>query len=137
MSSGARQSLDHMREGFRPACRPRRPKTNGKLATGRARAERRSAVLITGRVLPSEPSIADYDALARRRSLEVVAARDHRTTRRIVGEAWTQERAGDADATGREQLGQDVLSLARRVAAERGTDAAHRLFREVAAIGTA
>ena len=47
---------------------------------------------LTGQVLPASPSLADYDRLARRWALEVVATRRHRTTGRVVGEAWEQER---------------------------------------------
>jgi hypothetical protein len=47
---------------------------------------------LTGQVLPSHPTIHDYDRLGRRWALEVVAARRHRTTGRVVAEAWEQER---------------------------------------------
>jgi len=47
---------------------------------------------LTGQVLPASPSLADYDRLARRWALEVVATRRHRTTGRVVGEAWGEER---------------------------------------------
>jgi hypothetical protein len=43
-------------------------------------------------VLPERPTLADYDTAARRWALEVVAVRRHRTTSRIVGEAWADER---------------------------------------------
>jgi hypothetical protein len=36
--------------------------------------------------------LADYDALARRWVSEVVLRRRHRTTRRVVGLAWADER---------------------------------------------
>jgi hypothetical protein len=47
---------------------------------------------LSGQVLPERPTLADYNAAARRWALEVVAVRRHRTTRRIVGEAWDEER---------------------------------------------
>ena len=36
--------------------------------------------------------LADYDALARRWVEEVVSARRHRTTGRLIGDAWKEER---------------------------------------------
>jgi hypothetical protein len=48
---------------------------------------------LTGQVLPERPTLADYDAAARRWALGVVAERRHRTTERIVGEAWAEERS--------------------------------------------
>jgi hypothetical protein len=45
-----------------------------------------------GQGLPPRPSIADYDRLAARWIVEVVLPRCHRTTRRVVHEAWEQER---------------------------------------------
>jgi hypothetical protein len=46
---------------------------------------------LTGQPLAPRPSVADYESLARRWAIEVVSARRHRTTKRIVGEAWAQE----------------------------------------------
>ena len=46
-----------------------------------------------GQVLPERPTLAWYDAAARRWALEVVATHRHRTTERIIGEAWAEERA--------------------------------------------
>jgi len=43
-------------------------------------------------VLPERPTLADYDALGRRWATDVVAQRTHRTTGRIIGEAWAEER---------------------------------------------
>ena len=47
---------------------------------------------LSGQVLPRRPTLADYDALARRWIEEIVLVRRHRTTGRIVGEAWADER---------------------------------------------
>jgi len=47
---------------------------------------------LTGQVLPARPTLADYDRMALRWALEVVATRRHRTTGRVIGEAWEQER---------------------------------------------
>ncbi len=43
-------------------------------------------------MFPEHPTLAWYDAMARRWTTEVVATRQHRTTKRIVGEAWEAER---------------------------------------------
>ncbi len=45
-----------------------------------------------GQVLPERPTLGWYDAAARRWALEVVAEHRHRTTERIVREAWAEER---------------------------------------------
>jgi hypothetical protein len=47
---------------------------------------------LTGQVLPPRPSILDYDQPAERWIEERVLPRRHRTTQRIVGEAWADER---------------------------------------------
>jgi hypothetical protein len=47
---------------------------------------------LTGQVLPERPTLAWYDAAARRWTTEIVAARRHRTTKRVIGEAWATER---------------------------------------------
>ena len=46
---------------------------------------------LTGQPFPERPTLAWYDAMARRWASEVVATRRHRTTKRIVGEAWAEE----------------------------------------------
>ena len=52
---------------------------------------------LTGQVFPEHPTLIWYDAMARRWAAEVVAMRRHRTTKRIVSEAWTSG-AGASDA---------------------------------------
>ncbi len=47
---------------------------------------------LAGQVFPERPTLAWYDAMARRWTTEVVATRQHRTTGRVVGEAWAEER---------------------------------------------
>jgi len=74
------------------ACRPYRAKTKGKVE--RMIRELKEGFLgwLSGQLLPPYPSIADYDALARLWIQEVVLVRTHRTTKRVVGEAWLEER---------------------------------------------
>lgn len=74
------------------ACRPYRAQTKGKVE--RMVRELKESLLpwLSGQVLPRRPTLDDYDALARRWIGEVVLERRHRTTGRIVGEAWADER---------------------------------------------
>jgi transposase len=74
------------------ACRPYRAQTKGKVE--RMVRELKESLLpwLSGQVLPLRPTLADYDHLARRWIQEVVLIRRHRTTQRIVGEAWAEER---------------------------------------------
>src|SRR5438552_13348270 len=75
------------------ACRAHRAQTKGKVE--RAIRELKEDFLrwLTGQVLPTSPTLADYDRLAGRWAVEVVATRRHRTTGRVVGEAWAEERS--------------------------------------------
>jgi transposase len=79
--------------GIRPrACKPRRAKTKGKVERVNREIEESFRAWLTGQVLPLRPTIADYDALAAQWIAEVMLPRRHRTTKRIVGEAWAEER---------------------------------------------
>ena len=79
--------------GTRPrACRPYRAKTKGKVERVIREVKEDFLAWLTGQVFPERPTLAWYDAMARRWTTEVVAARRHRTTGRIVGEAWLEER---------------------------------------------
>lgn len=75
------------------ACRPRRAKTKGKVERVVREVKEDLLCWLTGQVMSARPAVADYDALGRRWSLEVVAERTHRTTKRVIGEAWGEERA--------------------------------------------
>ncbi len=80
--------------GTRPrACRPHRAQTKGKVERAIREVKEDFLRWLTGQVLPTAPTLGDYDHLARRWALEVVATRRHRTTGRVVDEAWTEERA--------------------------------------------
>lgn len=74
------------------ACRPYRAKTKGKVE--RMVRETKESMLpwLSGQILPSEPTLADYDRLGRTWIEEIVLPRRHRTTNRIVADAWSQER---------------------------------------------
>ena len=75
------------------ACRPYRAQTKSKVERMVRELKESFLAWLSGQPLPLRPTLADYDALARRWVGEVVLRRRHRTTRRIVGEAWTEERA--------------------------------------------
>lgn len=79
--------------GTRPrACRPYRAKTKGKVERVIREVKEDFLAWLTGQVFPERPTLALYDAMARRWTTEVVATRQHRTTKRVVGEAWAEER---------------------------------------------
>ncbi|MFN8622960.1 MAG: IS21 family transposase [Chloroflexota bacterium] len=79
--------------GTRPkATRPYRAKTKGKVERAIREVKEDLLASLDAASLPEHPTLADYDAAARRWALEVVATRRHRTTGRIVGEAWAEER---------------------------------------------
>lgn len=78
--------------GTRPrACRPYRAKTKGKVERVIREVKEDFLAWLTGQVFPERPTLAWYDAMARRWATEVVATRRHRTTKRVVGEAWAEE----------------------------------------------
>lgn len=70
------------------ACRPYRAKTKGKVERMVREVKEDFLPWLSGQVLPPRPSIADYDQFARVWREEVVLPRRHRTSGRIVGEAW-------------------------------------------------
>jgi len=74
------------------ACRPYRAKTKGKVERMIRELKESFLPWLSRQLLPPQPAIADYDALAGRWIQEVVLKRRHRTTRRIVGYAWADER---------------------------------------------
>jgi transposase len=75
------------------ACRPYRAKTKGKVERMVRELKEGFLAWLSGQRLPLRPTLDDYDALARRWIAEVVLRRRHRTTKRLVGEAWAEERA--------------------------------------------
>jgi transposase len=74
------------------ACKPYRAKTKGKVERMIRELKEDFLPWLTGQVLPARPSLGDYDALAARWCTEVVGPRRHRTTGKIVAEAWAAER---------------------------------------------
>lgn len=74
------------------ACRAHRPQTKGKVERVIREVKEDFLGWVTGQVLPVRPSIADYERLADRWRIEVVGARTHRTTKRVISEAWAEER---------------------------------------------
>jgi transposase len=74
------------------ACRAYRAKTKGKVERMIRETKESFAAWLSGQVLPTLPTLADYDALGRRWVDEIVLHRRHRTTKRVVGEAWQEER---------------------------------------------
>jgi transposase len=73
------------------ACRAYRAKTKGKVERVIREVKEDFVPWLTGQALPPRPSIFDYDELGRRWATEVVGPRKHRTTGRIVSEAWLEE----------------------------------------------
>jgi transposase len=74
------------------ACRPYRAKTKGKVERMVREVKESFFAWLSGIPLPSAPTLDDYDALGWRWVTEVVLPRRHRTTRRVVGDAWVEER---------------------------------------------
>jgi hypothetical protein len=74
------------------ACRPYRPKTKGKVERVIREVKEDFLAWLTGQPFPERPTLAWYDEQVRRWTLTVVATRRHRTTGRVVAEAWEAER---------------------------------------------
>lgn len=103
------------------ACRPYRAKTKGKVERLVREVKESFLAWLTGRVLPTSPSLADYDQLALQWRKEIVLPRRHRTTKKIIGDAWTEERpllrplpARLLDAPGTAVLPPSVIDLNER-----------------------
>ena len=74
------------------ACRPYRAQTKGKVERMVRELKESFLPWLAGQILPRSPTLADYDTFARHWIEEVVLPRRHRTTGRIVREAWIEER---------------------------------------------
>ncbi len=73
------------------ACRPYRAKTKGKVERMVREVKESFLGWLSGQVLPAYPTLSDYDRFAQRWVREIMLPRRHRTTKRIVGEAWHEE----------------------------------------------
>jgi transposase len=110
------------------ACRPYRAKTKGKVERMVRELKESFLPWLSGQILPLHPSLDDYDALARQWVEQVVLERGHRTTKRVVGEAWTEEQAclrpiparimARLDRPGAVSLAENVIDLRQRGAGE-------------------
>jgi hypothetical protein len=47
---------------------------------------------LSGQILPASPTTADYDRLGLQWREEIVLPRRHRTTKKIIRDAWQEER---------------------------------------------
>jgi transposase len=74
------------------ACRAYRAQTKGKVERVIREVKEDFLAWLTGQVLPARPTLAWYDEAGRRWATTVHATRRHRTTKRIIGEAWAAER---------------------------------------------
>jgi len=74
------------------ACRPYRAQTKGKVERMVRELKEGCLPWLSGQPMPPQPTLSDYDAMAKRWVDEVVSVRRHRTTQKVVGEAWAEER---------------------------------------------
>ena len=97
------------------ACRPYRAKTKGKVERMVRELKESFLPWLSGQLLPYQPTPSDYDALARRWIQQVVLQRRNRTTGRIIGAAWAEERVSLAPIPSRilAGLAGDVIELPR------------------------
>lgn len=72
-------------------CRAYRAKTKGKVERVVKEVKESFLAWLTGQVLSRHPSVDDYDRLAMRWVDEIVLPRKHRTTKRVIREAWLEE----------------------------------------------
>jgi transposase len=74
------------------ACRPYRAKTKGKVERLVREVKESFLAWLGGQILPTAPTLADYDRLARQWRDELVLPRRHRTTGTVIAAAWEEER---------------------------------------------
>ena len=95
------------------ACRPYRAQTKGKVERMVRELKEGFLPWLTGQVMPRHPTLTDYDRMAQRWVDEVACQRRHRTTGRVVGEAWMEEQPLLRAIPGRilAQLGSPTLAV--------------------------
>jgi len=74
------------------ACRPYRAKTKGKVERLVREVKESFLGWLGGQLLPTAPTLADYDRLALAWRDEVVLPRRQRTTGQVIAAAWEEER---------------------------------------------
>ena len=75
------------------ACRPYRAKTKGKVERMVRELKESFLPWLSGQLLPARPTLDFYDLVVRRWIESHVLPRRHRTTERVIGVAWDEERS--------------------------------------------
>ena len=74
------------------ACRPYRAKTKGKVERMVREVKESFLAWLTGQVLPPAPTLNDYDQLGLQWREGIVLPRRHSTTKKVIRDAWQEER---------------------------------------------
>ena len=112
------------------ACRPYRAKTKGKVERLVREVKESFLAWLGGQILPTAPTLADYDRLALQWRDEVVLPRRHRTTGKIIAAAWEEERPLLRTVPERLFQAPDVPAIPAPASAPTGIDRSARLAGE-------